>query len=249
MAEVRPAVAPRADAVTAVVLAFAAVLPSLLAWWYYVALSGDGGSDLPRKLAFGACKVVEVVLPLAFVLLWERRLPRPRRPHREGVALGLGFGLVVAAGMLTAYYGWLRESPFLAHAPAALLAVLRKFGIDTLPGFLTWSAFAVAANSLFEEYYFRWFLFGRLRAFVPFWAAVALSALAFMAHHVILLNGFLGDRFWTVAAPLSLSIAVGGGVWAWLYARTGSLYAPWVSHAIIDMAVMAIGWDLACRAM
>ncbi len=219
-------------------------LPSLLTWLYFKALPENDAFDLLRKVVYGAGKLVEVALPLAFILLWERRLPRPRWPGRDGLALGLGFGLAVAAGILGLYFGWLRDSSLLAHTPALLLAVLRKFGIDSLPGFLAWAAFATLVNSLYEEYYYRWFLFGRMRAFLPLPAAVVVSALVFMAHHVILLTGFLPGQFWTAVAPLSLAIAAGGAMWAWLYARTGSLYPPWVSHAVIDLAVLAVGWDL-----
>ena len=149
--------------------------------------------------------------------------------------------------MFGLYYGWLRDSALLEHTPARLRTVLQGFGVDSGPRILALAVFYVAAHSLFEEYYYRWFLFGRLRTFLPLPAAVVLSGLAFMAHHVIVLAAFLPGQFWTAAAPLSLCIAVGGGVWAWLYARTGSLYAPWISHAIIDAAILAIGWDLVQR--
>lgn len=236
--------APKADWATAVVLVFAAALPSLLTWLYFIVLAGDDRFGPLRKAVYGAGKVVQFALPLAFALLWERRLPRPSRPRINGVALGLGFGLVVAAGILTLYFGLLRHSPYLAHTAAAVLAVLRNFGFDSLPRFLILAAYLAVVNSLFEEYYYRWFLFGRLRAFVSLPAAIVLSALAFAAHHVILLTVYFPGLFWTAVAPLSLAVAAGGATWAWLYARTGSLYAPWVSHAVIDLAVLAVGWDL-----
>ena len=245
----RPHRPPRrkADAATAVALLFAAALPSLLTWLYFVALAGGGPGDPLRQVAFGAAKVVQFSFPLLFVLLWERRRPRLSRPGRAGLALGLGFGLAVAAGIFGLYAGWLRDSPVLEHTPARLAAVLRGFGVASGPRFLAMAAFYVVAHSLFEEYYYRWFLFGRLRAFVATAPAVALSSLAFMAHHVILLAAYLPGHFWTAAAPLALCVAAGGGVWAWLYARTGSLYAPWLSHAVVDAAILAVGWDLAQR--
>jgi uncharacterized protein len=56
---------------------------------------------------------------------------------------------------------------------------------------------------------------------------------------------FPGARqFFTLALPLSLGVAIGGGVWCWLYAKTGSLYAAWISHLLIDAAIMWIGYDL-----
>jgi membrane protease YdiL (CAAX protease family) len=33
----------------------------------------------------------------------------------------------------------------------------------------------------------------------------------------------------------------------WLYHRSGSLLAPWVSHALVDAALVVIGWDVLRR--
>jgi membrane protease YdiL (CAAX protease family) len=43
---------------------------------------------------------------------------------------------------------------------------------------------------------------------------------------------------------LSASVAVGGALWAWLYRRSGSLLGPWLSHMLVDAALMAAGWDM-----
>ena len=40
------------------------------------------------------------------------------------------------------------------------------------------------------------------------------------------------------------AVAIGGAFWAWLYNRTNSLLAPWVSHALIDAGIFWIGYDL-----
>ena len=67
-----------------------------------------------------------------------------------------------------------------------------------------------------------------------------------MAHHVIVLAVLFPGiwQFFTLALPLSLCVGVGGAVWCWLYQRTGSLYAPWISHMLIDAAIMFIGYDM-----
>ena len=78
---------------------------------------------------------------------------------------------------------------------------------------------------------------------VPGWAAIVLSSLGFMAHHVIVVHAFLQGPWW-LTAFFSLCVAFGGGVWAWLYARFGSLYGPWVSHFLLDVTIMYIGFDL-----
>src|SRR2546421_401644 len=55
---------------------------------------------------------------------------------------------------------------------------------------------------------------------------------------------YAGPRSLTAALPFSLCVAAGGAVWAWLYYRTQSLYAAWASHAVIDAAIFAIGFDM-----
>jgi membrane protease YdiL (CAAX protease family) len=68
-----------------------------------------------------------------------------------------------------------------------------------------------------------------------------------MSHHVIVLSVYFPGRFWSAVVPFSLAIALGGAAWAWIYHKSGSLIGPWISHLIVDVAVMAIGYDLAFR--
>jgi membrane protease YdiL (CAAX protease family) len=246
MGEQLPAVGRGAP--TAVALVVAALLPSLLIWVDFVVLGGEGVPELLHNAVFAAGKAAMYAFPLAFVVLWERRRPHVAWPRKDGLLLGLVFGLAVAAGVWALYFGALRDSPLLTGTPASVQAVLRKFDVVSAPRFLAMAVGISLGNSLLEEYYFRWFIFGRLRAFLPLPAAVALSAAVFMAHHVILLSVYLPGQFWTLVAPFSLCIAAGGAMWAWLYARTGTLYAPWVSHALIDAALFVVGWDLLGRA-
>ena len=100
-------------------------------------------------------------------------------------------------------------------------------------------------HSLLEEYYWRWFVYGRARHYLGIARANLLSSLAFMAHHVVVINSFLpGEYFWSVTIPLSLCVAVGGVIWSVLYQRSGSLYGAWLSHALVDLAIMICGYDL-----
>ena len=42
----------------------------------------------------------------------------------------------------------------------------------------------------------------------------------------------------------AISVAIGGLIWAWLYERTGSLYAAWISHLLVDAGIFFVGWDI-----
>ncbi|HTU21115.1 MAG TPA: CPBP family intramembrane glutamic endopeptidase [Gemmataceae bacterium] len=166
------------------------------------------------------------------------------RPRFPGLKPALIFGLAVAVVMIGVYFGVLRGTSLLARTPAMLRGKLQAVNIDTPSRYVALAVFVVAAHSLLEEYYWRWFVFGGLRQFLSLLPAMLLSSLAFMAHHVVVLYVYLPGRFWTAVLPFSLTIAVGGAVWAWLYERNGSIWAPWLSHLLIDAGIFVIGWDL-----
>ncbi len=167
-----------------------------------------------------------------------------RRPHFSGLRPALYFALAVVILMLGVYFGVLRGSSLFAETPARLQRKLQEVGMDTPARYVLLALFVVAAHSLLEEYYWRWFVFGGLRQFLSLAPAMILSSLAFMAHHVVVLYVYLPGRFWSTALPFALAVAVGGAVWAWLYERTGSIWSPWLSHLLIDGAIFVIGWDL-----
>jgi membrane protease YdiL (CAAX protease family) len=223
-------------------------LPTLMAWLYFQRLGGQQGRANPfQQAAYTGGKTLQFALPVVWLWLTQGKLWAMRRPRFDGWPIGVGFGLSVAAAILGLYFGYFRGSPVLADTPAKLSAKLHEFGVGTPAEFAALAVFMVAAHSLLEEYYWRWFVFGRLRTLVPFGPAVVLSSLAFMAHHVVILDVFLPGKFWSAVLPFSLAIAVGGAVWAWLYARADSVWSPWLSHAFVDAALFVIGWDLLFR--
>jgi membrane protease YdiL (CAAX protease family) len=238
-------------------LAFAMIFPTVMIWWEFRVLAGSDESRL-HQTAYACGKVVQFTFPVLFLWLTEG-LPRPSRPHFAGLAWGLAFGLVVAAAMLAIYFGVLRDSPLLLGTPEQVHRKVVQLGAATPARYVGLAVFIVLAHSLLEEYYWRWFVFGRLRQLVPLGLAILLSSLAFMSHHVVLLVSYFPDRFWLAALPLSLGVAVGGAAWAWLYDHTqkirrerglspdGGIYVTWLSHACVDAAIFVIGWDLAFR--
>ena len=230
-------------------LVFAMLFPSAMAWVYFEALAvppGERGSSAGPNVAvmaaYYAAKVVQFTFPLLWVWRWERGRRQHGEPGKRGMTLGVVFALAVGAVLLAVYHGLLRGGALLAKTPGLLQSKLAEFHADTPATFVVLALFICALHSFFEEYYYRWFIFDGLRDHMTFGPALVLSSLAFMGHHVIVLANYLP------AGPtvfFSLCIAVGGGVWAWLYQRTGSLLAPWLSHLLIDAAIMLVGYDLA----
>ena len=218
---------------------FALALPTVATFVYFILLAGSPST----RVVYAASKVVQFSFPAVWVLFVQRRKMALARPRPAGVAAGAILGLAVLAAMFSLYYGYLRASPVFAGAPRTIARQMADFGVESTEGFLVLAGFISLAHSLAEEYYWRWFVFGQLRESLPLAAAVAISSLGFMAHHVLVIGKFLsgyGAYTWFFA----LCVGAGGGLWAFLYHRTGTLYGSWLSHFMVDAGLMWIGYDL-----
>ncbi len=220
-------------------LVCALVFPSLMTWVYFVVLAGRREAGVAYTLG----KLVQFGLPCIWLRWVEGRWFRPAAPSSKGLVVASLFGAFVAGLMLILYFMGLRGSDTLAGAANEIREKLDPFGLATPIGFLALAAFYCIAHSFLEEYYWRWFVFGRLRELSPPAFAVLISSLGFMAHHVILVYRFIGGS-WGAVLLFSLCVAAGGAVWAWIYHRHGSLYGPWWSHGMVDVGLMVIGYDL-----
>ncbi|MFP6737964.1 MAG: CPBP family intramembrane glutamic endopeptidase [Planctomycetota bacterium] len=223
------------------VLIFAASFPTLAAWVYFVLFSGESW-----MLTLGALsKLVQFALPAVWIWLVLRQPRGIRGVSTRDLFFGALSGLVILAACLGLYYGYIKHHPAFSGTPQALGGKLEGLGADTPGGFLVIAVFYSLIHSLLEEYYWRWFVYGRARHYLGIVRANLLSSLAFMAHHVVVINTFLpAEYFWSVTIPLSLCVAVGGVIWSFLYQRSGSLYGAWLSHALVDMAIMICGYDM-----
>jgi membrane protease YdiL (CAAX protease family) len=231
--------------VVATVAAAAMVFPSLLTWLYFVALQGHPAAV--QQVVYTTGKILQFGLPLLWVLAVKGRIPRAasRRTWRLPYSIGVGavFGLLVAAAILAGYYGWLQSSGWFTAAETAIGQKALAFGLRTPAQFAAVGIFYALVHSLLEEYYWRWFVFGQLRRLLPLGQSTALASLAFAAHHWIVLGSYFG-RFSPVTWLMTFAVAVGGAVWCGIYHRSHSLLGPWLSHALVDAAIFAVGFAI-----
>ena len=232
---------PYADAAA---LCAAALFPSLATWLYFVVLSRHPSAAV--QAAYAAEKIVQFAFPAVWVLLVRRQRLHWTKPSRAGIGESLALGVAVLAGMLAVYFLWLKPAGYLAASVGPIAAKATSLGMGSRTSFILGGILLSTVHSLLEEYYWRWFLFGGLRRFMPVVAAVVLSSLAFTAHHVILLAVYFGG-LWPATIFFSFCVAVGGAAWAWIYHRSGSLLGPWLSHLLIDAGIFVVGYDLILR--
>jgi membrane protease YdiL (CAAX protease family) len=178
----------------------------------------------------------------------------PLRPGTAGLAAGVIFGAIILAAIVVLYHLWFKPEEYhglwfkagksLASARQEIRDKLVQFGVGGPLGYVVLAAFYSVVHSFLEEYYWRWFVFGRLRDLMGWKTAVVVASVGFMGHHVIVLGTFCG---WLSPATwvFSLAVGLGGAFWAWLYHRSRSLLGPWASHLLIDAAIFVVGYDLA----
>ncbi|HVR98996.1 MAG TPA: CPBP family intramembrane glutamic endopeptidase [Thermoanaerobaculia bacterium] len=220
-------------------LAFAGLFPTFATWLYFVVLPASGWS----QPAFAAAKLLQFAFPVVWIWGVERDPVRPGRFQMAGLGLGMLSGLALMALQTAVYTGLLAGTPLVQGARTVIGEKLAAFGISTPFGFLLLALFYSAVHSLLEEYYWRWFLFGRLRRRLPAAAAIAVSSLAFTAHHVLVIGEFVGG-YGPLTWLFALTVTGAGAFWAWLYDRTGTLGGPWLSHALVDAGLMGVGYGL-----
>lgn len=235
---------PLINLATWVVVLLLLVIPTLSSWVYFDQMEGQGWRT---QAAYLGSKAIQALIPFLWVAIVLRGAWGWPRWSWKSLLQGGLFGLVTIAGMLWLYHIHLEGTAILADTPAQIMLKLRDFNIVTPMRFLGMALFLSFLHAAFEEYYWRWFIFGQLRERLPLAAALAASALGFAAHHVIIVDKYVPrDYFLTVTLPATLAVAVGGGVWAWIYHRTGSILGAWAAHVLADLGLMWIGFHL-CR--
>ena len=224
------------------VVGFALIFPTIVTWLYFIALR-----DQPPAFQQGAyvtSKLIQFGFPLLWVWFFQRHLLQRPKFTSRGILPGIVIGLVVGGATLSVYWFVLKPNGFFAGPDEAVREKLQGLGLTSTWKFASVSLFYAICHSFLEEYYWRWFVFRQLNQITKLPVAVAVSSLGFMAHHVLVLATYFG---WQSPATwlFSAAVAVGGAMWAILYHRSQSLFAPWISHCLVDAAIFLLGFDLA----
>ncbi len=153
---------------------------------------------------------------------------------------GIGLGLVLSLGIYLAYAVL---GPHLID-PAQVRGRALQVGIGAPLRFVLFAGYLILVNSLLEEYVWRWFVFRKCEALLPRGRggmAVLLSAVLFTLHHVIALRAQFD---WLPAILASLGVFLGGVAWSWCYLKYRSVWPGYLSHLIVDVTLLWIGWQL-----
>lgn len=170
--------------------------------------------------------------------VWMRVRGVPARPllafrsGREAAkAVGLGLGTFV---VILGAYVVLRS---LLDPDAIAGALLGNMQVHA--GNFLWVALYISlGNSLLEELLFRGFAFLVLRELLPGRAAWIFSAASFALYHLAMIRGFFTPVLFLLAMA---GLFVGGLLFNWLDARSGSVLPGWVVHLCANLAINTVG--------
>lgn len=234
------AIGPRIRTVWWTVLIAAMTLPTVASLAYFVWLEGTAWV---APVYLGA-KVLQFAGPVAALGILLAAAIGPSRPGRS-VVLGLGTGIAGAAFTWLSYVVLFRGGEMAATAAEAITVKLADFHLDTLSRYVVAALLISFLHSWLEEVYWRAFVYGRLRRLTSARWSLLIAAAGFAAHHVVVIAVYLGDAPVLVLALMSLPVFLGGVLWCLLYRTTGNrVLAPWISHICLDLAIMAVGYDL-----
>ncbi len=236
----RPLAGFALDLLLAGVLVAAATAAGMAAWVLLRGLSpaaAAGVTGLPGPLAQVAIGLGATAFAAWAVYRWRGRASAQERLHsrraaRQPATWRWAVAIGIAVFVFSATVAWLGRHLGIEPEPTNLAL------IDALVA-RPWAVLLVAGvlAPLYEELLFRRVLFGRLwRAGRP-WLGLVLSSAVFALVHE--LPG-ISHNPWPALAMLWLVYGAMGAAFAWVYWRTGTLWAPIAAHAINNLLASAV---------
>lgn len=183
-----------------------------------------------------AGKIWILVLPLFWLFFVDRARPSFSPARRGGWAAGIISGLLISTGILII---WIVVGRHWIDREIVREAILAA-GLGTPLHYALFAVYIFTINAVLEEYVWRWFVFRKSADLLgkAGIGAVILSALFFTLHHIIALLAQFDPLPTFLAA---FGVFVGGCIWSGLYLKYRSIWPGFVSHAIVDIAIFAIG--------
>jgi len=189
------------------------------------------------KLIFLFFKLWILLIPLFWLLVIEKQKLSCSRPRCGGLTVGAALGIFISIIIVIMYAATGR----FCIQPQMLKQMASKIGLTNPYIYLAAAAYWILLNSLLEEYVWRWFVVKQCRLFMTPLAAIIISAIFFTLHHIIAMQIYLN---WLLVTIASMGIFSAAALWSWCYLRYQSIWPGYLSHAIVDITVFAIGYHL-----
>lgn len=235
-----------AAATVLMLLLSTALVVAWMLWTAYAGAAGDlenftallGRAPQPQGVALVWITLLSMAPAVLLVYFLRRRAgPDERAASRAALARASTWAWMLVTGVAVLVFsmaaGWLGERLGSSPVPSNLAMVEAAFAQS--PVFML--TFAVLLAPAYEELLFRRVLFGRLWQAGRPGLGMLLSAAAFALVHE--LPGVSGNS-WPAMLQLWLVYGAMGAAFAWVYRRTGTLWAAIGAHALNNALACAL---------
>ena len=189
------------------------------------------------QTASALCQVWLLLFPIAWCVLVDRQKLHLSLPNRQELRAGTLWGIAMFAVIVGIY------SLFGQHwiDPVAAKEKARQLGTNSQNIYLIVEAYFVLVNSLIEEFTWRWFVCNKCQILTPGKPAIFLSSLFFTLHHIFVIAAYSD---WRAVILGSFAVFTAGIIWSHCYLTYRSLWPSYISHAIADLALAMIAWQI-----
>jgi membrane protease YdiL (CAAX protease family) len=101
--------------------------------------------------------------------------------------------------------------------------------------------YIVIVNSLLEEYFWRGFVFEKLRKLIKPWMAYIFTGIAFSFHHIIFYYNWFNMTFFLIVTIGLIFYAI---IMNFIFQRYKDLLSCWLVHSLVDIAQIFIAFKI-----
>ena len=195
-------------------------------------------SELASQAFFFFCKAWILFIPAYWFLRIEGNPFSWSVPNRKGAFEGFVTGVAMSV-MIYSVWEIFGDS----IDAESMVEQLQNTGLTSVEVYVVGMFYWIFLNSMLEEYVFRWFITVKGIEFTGSeLGGIIVSALIFTLHHALAL--YLFSFEWWQIGIACFGLVSAAAIWSWLYIRHKSIWVCWISHAICDVAVFGIGYQL-----
>lgn len=223
-----------------------AIIPALffngIASIFYFVLFAEIGF---ANMLYGSSKLLLLLWPMLWLLFLRQKNREEFFPSffslgnaKKAILYGVVSGVSIFSAGISIFFFF---ENFFQSFTSEITAKTMQMGLISPLFYLLFSGIICILHSLFEEFYWRYFVFHGLRLRFGIFSSALLSSIGFSLHHFVILSQYFPLPL-TVA--LGTAVGVGGFFWCILTAYTKTFLGNWISHIFVDVGIFGIGYIL-----
>lgn len=202
----------------------------LMAWVDLVYMPGYLTKSIIKLICF-------LAIPLGYGLYTApRQCLEILKPNKKNLLMAILLGVIVYVLLLGGYYIF----SFFIDFSQITTSLERSIGVNK-ENFVFVALYISFVNSFLEEYFFRGFLFIRIKKMGYRYFAYFISSILFALYHVGMMQNWFNIWFFLL---LIFGLFISGIFFDALNEKKGTIYTSWAVHMFANFSINTIGFTL-----